>query len=274
MYSRAEQYDVVQQIRCKENETKRINCPFCGGKYTFTISNNDGSLVWNCYKASCGARGAKRVGYSIKAIKSKFDKSCNGCSNSCCTEKRTLSLPSVNSSVDNHPDVINYLRNNNCYNAYEDKAVDITYDPANDRVLFWMNNNEGAVGRALNKNTKPKWLSYGNVSGVLAVGNKPTAIVVEDAASACAVYATGVYTGVALLGTNVSPLQRIQVSHYQKLIICLDKDASKKAIKISRSLIGTVNTTVCFIREDFKYMSPTSIMETIDEGTGVSGNRL
>lgn len=273
MYSRAEQYEVVSKVRVREEETKRIDCPFCGGKYTLTISNNDGSLVWNCYKASCGARGAKRVGYSIKAIKSKFDSSCTGCSKSC-TEKRTLSLPSVNSSVNNHTDVINYLHNNNCYNAYEDKAVDISYDPANDRVLFWMNNNEGAVGRALNNNTKPKWLSYGNVSGVLAVGNKPTAIVVEDAASACAVYATGVYTGVALLGTNVSPLQRIQLSHYQKLIICLDKDASKKAIRISRSLIGTVDTTVCFISDDFKYMSPTSIMEIIDEGTGVGGHRL
>ena len=273
MYSRAEQYSVIEKIRCKEGETKRVDCVFCGGKYTLTVSKKEGSLVWNCYKASCGARGAKRIGYSLNAIKTKFDKSCSGCS-STCTEKRTLSLPSVNSSVDNHIDVINYLRDNNCYNAYEDKAVDISYDPANDRVLFWMNNNEGAVGRALNKNTKPKWLSYGNVSGVLAIGNKPTAIVVEDAASACAVYATGVYTGVALLGTNVSPLQRIQLSHYQNLIICLDKDASKKAIKISRSLSGIVNTTVCFIRDDFKYMNPISIREIIDEGARVGGHRL
>ncbi len=78
----------------------------------------------------------------------------------------------------------------------------------------------------------------------------------------------------ALLGTNVSPLQRIQLSHYQKLIICLDKDASKKAIRIKRSLVGTVDTTVCFIRDDFKYMSPTSIREIIDEGTGAGGHRL
>jgi len=274
MYTRSEQYEIVSKVKVSEEDTKRIDCPFCGGKYTLTISRKDGSLVWNCYKASCEARGAKRVGYSIKAIKSKFDKSCNGCSNSCCTEKRTLSLPSINSSVEHHKKVITYLRDNNCYNAYEDKAVDITYDPANDRVLFWMNNSNGAVGRTLDKNIKPKWLSYGNTSGVLAVGNKPIALVVEDAASACAVYATGVYTGVALLGTNVSPLQRIQLSHYQKLIICLDKDASKKAIKIKRSLIGTVDTTVCFIRDDFKYMSPTSIREIVDEGTGAGGHRL
>lgn len=274
MYSRAEQYEVVSKVKVREEETKRIDCPFCGGKYTLTISNNDGSLVWNCYKASCGARGAKRVGYSINAIKSKFDKSCNGCSNSCCTEKRTLSLPSINSSVEHHKNVITYLRNNNCYNAYEDNAVEITYDPANNRVLFWMNNNEGAVGRTLDKNAKPKWLSYGNTSGVLAVGDKPTALVVEDAASACAVYATGVYTGVALLGTNISPVQRIQLGRYQKIIICLDKDASKKAIQVARSLGGFVDTTVCFIRDDFKYMDAKTILEEVNESKGFSSHRL
>jgi hypothetical protein len=273
MYSRAEQYNVIEKIRCKEGETKRVDCVFCGGKYTLTISRKDGSLVWNCYKASCTARGAKRIGYSLNAIKSKFDTSCTGCSPTC-TEKRTQPLPDINSCVDNHESVLEYIRNNNCYNAYENNAVDITYDPAKHRVLFWMNDNQGAVGRSLNKNIKPKWLAYGNTSGVLTVGNKPTAIVVEDAASACAVYATGVYTGVALLGTNVSPLQRIQLSHYQRLIICLDKDASKKAIRVSRSLSGTVDATVCFIRDDFKYMSPTSIMETIDEGTRIGGHRL
>lgn len=273
MYTRSEQYEIVSKVKVSEEDTKRIDCPFCGGKYTLTISRKDGSLVWNCYKASCGARGAKRIGYSIKAIKSKFDTSCTGCSTTC-TEKRTTPLPEINSSVDHHERVLNYIRNNNCYNAYEDKAVDITYDPGKDRVLFWMNEGQGAVGRCLIEPVKPKWLSYGNTSGVLSVGTKDTAIVVEDAASACSVYATGVYTGVALLGTNVSPLQRIQLTKYKKLIICLDKDASKKAIRISRSLSGFVDTTVCFIQEDFKYLSPTKILEEIDEGKGTGGNRL
>ena len=32
--------------------TKRTNCPNCGGRNTFTVTNNLGSLVWKCYKAS------------------------------------------------------------------------------------------------------------------------------------------------------------------------------------------------------------------------------
>ena len=29
---------------------QRTNCPNCGGRNTFTVTNNMGSLVWNCYK--------------------------------------------------------------------------------------------------------------------------------------------------------------------------------------------------------------------------------
>jgi len=41
MFSKKEQYKVLQQIRFKEGETKRIDCPFCGGKYTLTVTVND-----------------------------------------------------------------------------------------------------------------------------------------------------------------------------------------------------------------------------------------
>jgi len=272
MYNRHEQYEIISKIRVKDDETKRINCPFCGGKYTLTVSKTDGSVIWNCYKASCNAHGGKRIGYGLNAIKRKMNEEPSIRAQHYYSDKRNHPLPQINSLVEHHERVIDYLRNNNCYNAYEDKAVDITYDPAKDRVLFWMNDHSGAVGRCLIQEVKPKWLAYGDTTGVLSIGNSSTAIVVEDAASACAVYATGVYTGVALLGTNISPLQRIQLRKFKKLIICLDKDASKKAIKLARSLNGYVDATVCFIQEDFKYMSPTSIMETLNEGARISGH--
>lgn len=270
MYSRKEQYEIISSIRVKDNETKRINCPFCGGKYTLTVSKVDGSVIWNCYKASCNAHGGNRVGRSIDGIKNKLaNKEVRLGFN-----KIKTPLPDIKASVENHEHVLKYIHDNNCYKAYEDKAININYDPAKDRVLFWMNNDQGAVGRALNKQSKPKWLSYGDTSGILSVGTSPIALVVEDAASACSVYATGLYTGVALLGTNISPVQRKQLSHYQKLIICLDKDASKKAIKLSKALKGMVNSSVCFLPEDLKYMNSTSIMEIIDESKGVSSHRL
>ena len=42
-------------------QTKRMNCPNCGGHKTFTITNNMGQVLWNCYKASCNVSGSKRT---------------------------------------------------------------------------------------------------------------------------------------------------------------------------------------------------------------------
>ena len=52
--------------------TKRIDCPNCGGYRTFTVTNNMGSLVWNCYKASCNIKGGTRVHLSMDDIRAGF----------------------------------------------------------------------------------------------------------------------------------------------------------------------------------------------------------
>ena len=53
-------HDIINDIHITVGETKRMNCPTCGGYNTFTITNNMGSLVWNCYKASCNIKGTTR----------------------------------------------------------------------------------------------------------------------------------------------------------------------------------------------------------------------
>ena len=46
-------YKFVSDMDIPNGTTKRMDCPKCGGYKTFTVTNNMGSLVWNCYKASC-----------------------------------------------------------------------------------------------------------------------------------------------------------------------------------------------------------------------------
>ena len=53
----------------KNGETKRVNCPVCRGHKTFTITNHMGSLLWNCYKASCDVSGGKRVSLTANDIR-------------------------------------------------------------------------------------------------------------------------------------------------------------------------------------------------------------
>ena len=59
MYSYLDQLKVVEKVRIRDGQTARTNCPFCGGRNTFTISRNGREYVWNCYKASCGVSGGK-----------------------------------------------------------------------------------------------------------------------------------------------------------------------------------------------------------------------
>lgn len=115
----------------------------------------------------------------------------------------------------------------------------------------------------MDKTVKPKWRSYGEFSSLLEVGSAKTAVLVEDAASACAVYATGIYTGVALLGTSLTMRQRKLLEKYDDVIVCLDKDASKKSIKIRGQLRGSVSTSVKFLARDLKYLNETQIKECL-----------
>ena len=61
--------NIIEDIQLSVGETKRINCPNCNGYKTFTITNNMGSLVWNCYKASCSVKGKSRLRLSADDIR-------------------------------------------------------------------------------------------------------------------------------------------------------------------------------------------------------------
>lgn len=265
---RHEQLDVVKSIRINESDNVTIDCPFCGGRKKFTITKQNGTLLWNCYRASCTASGAYRAGFKYGEIKQRMN-------TGSITGKKTRPLPEMLSNPDHHDFVTKYIRDNNCMAAYESGAVDIRYAPKDNRCLFMMNDGTGAVGRHMGTRL-PKWMSYGDTTGILAVGNKPTAVVVEDAASACSIYATNKYTGVALLGTNVSSKQRILLRRYKSVIICLDNDAKKKSILALSRIQGMVPTTVRFLPKDPKYYEKEELIERLEENESAwnSRNRL
>ena len=70
-------YNTISELDLHSGETKRINCPNCGGYKTFTVTNNMGSLVWNCYKVSCGIKGSKKVHLSVDDIRDTFNRTGN-----------------------------------------------------------------------------------------------------------------------------------------------------------------------------------------------------
>jgi len=258
MYNKQEQLQILQSIKLSDGESKTIDCPFCHGKKKFSISHKDGVLLWNCYKAQCNAKGAWKKGYSLSGLKNKI-------SNTLVVAKnKNRGMPKILSNPQYHPHLIKYLEDNNCLPALNQGLVSIKYDPVDNRCLFMMNHDEGAVGRSLG-GRNPKWLSYGDVSGILQVGNSQTAVVVEDAPSACSVASTGMYTGVAILGTSITQQQKRALTKFNRLIICLDNDAKNKAMMLLSQLRGLVSTSVRFISNDLKNETTTRIAKILEE---------
>ena len=118
------------------------------------------------------------------------------------------------------------------------------------------------MGRALDKRI-PKWWSYGDTSGGIVVGDNSHAVVVEDAASACSVSRIGV-TGVALLGTQLTPPIKSKLSEFTRVTIILDKDASCKALTIAKTLAQYTSASVRLTRDDLKWLSVNKIREVIN----------
>jgi len=257
MYTYRDQLEILKPIKLAEGETKRVDCPFCGGRKTFTISRHEGNRVWNCYRASCGVRGGTSDEMSRDTIRRRLE---NGPTRR--TVRNTIPIPQHLSDPRHHDRAMKYLKSMHSLYAFENGMIDIRYAPAEDRVLFFTNNGEGAVGRSI-RGDKPKWKAYGDISGLLSAGLGDTAVVVEDAASACAVARSGAFTGCALLGTNLSPLQKHQLRAYSKVLIALDADATRKAVKMKSSLEGLIVTKVVMLPTDIKYMSQAEMEETL-----------
>ena len=66
--------EYVNDLHITVGETKRMDCPSCTSKNTFTVTNNMGALLWNCYKLSCSLSGSSRVTLTIEDIRTAMDR--------------------------------------------------------------------------------------------------------------------------------------------------------------------------------------------------------
>ena len=259
MYSYNEQLEIVSDIRLKENDFKRLDCPFCMGKNTFTIANKEGNILWNCYKAQCAIKGIKKGIPSNESIRNRLDRIPSNLNKN---EIRNY-IPEILSDVRHHPEVLKWLKVNGCLDAALNKTVNIKYSPLEKRILFFYEGNKGATGRTLIPTLKPKWKIYGDCSGLFVVGSGEQAVVVEDVASAISVARLPELTGIALAGTNISSLQKHLLSKFNNIKIALDQDASVKALAHSSRLIPFSNVTILLLNQDLKYLSVDELKEKI-----------
>ena len=241
-------YNIVSDIDIPNGTTKRMNCPICYGYNTFTVTNNMGSLVWNCYKASCNAKGGTRVHLSVDDIRSGF----SGAEEFASVD--TFSMPEY--IVPATFDVAEWAAE--LYLLDADK-LGLMYDVKEQRVVFPVKHDGhivDATGRAMTKRL-PKWKRYGKSSLPYAHGCGNVAVVVEDCVSAAVVGNEVGLVGVALLGTSLLDSHKRYLAQFSTAVIALDPDAIPKTLAIAKELRGHVSDVrVLRLIDDIKYRNP------------------
>lgn len=240
---------LLDSLTLSAGETKRMNCPVCGGQKTFTVTNNMGSLVWNCYKASCNVSGGKRVQLSASDIRNNLG--------SIARETEAVAFEKPEWIVKDNKAIAAYCKQW----QLDANALGLLYDVKESRVVFPVMQGRvmvDATGRSLTHRL-PKWKRYGKGSLPYTWGNGKTAVVVEDCVSA-AVIGDGTYTGVAILGTSLSDAHKKYLSQYSTAVVALDPDALPKTLQFAKELRGYVNDVkVLRLNDDLKYRNPADL---------------
>jgi len=235
----------INELDLNIGESKRLNCPSCNGYKTFTVTNNMGQMLWNCYKSSCQLSGSKRVSLSASDIKKHRQD----------VEK------------DNEPFVMpEYIVPYDKENYYDIPKDKLMYDVKEHRVVFPVMH-EGRIvdanGRSLGKRI-PKWKRYGKSDLPFVSGHGKVAVVVEDCVSA-SVLDSEVYVGVAVLGTSLSESHKRYLSQFSTAIIALDPDALPKTMAFAKELRAYVNDVkVLRLQDDLKYKKKDDIENLIN----------
>ena len=242
--------DYIDTLNVSLGDTKRLDCPVCKSYKTFTVTNNMGSLLWNCYKASCNVGGNKRIRLSVDDIKGVNTKSN--------FSKIDFSLPEYVLTHDNRKPLLEFCTKWDI----NPNRLNLHYDVKEDRVVFPILDNGyivDAVGRAL-KSRLPKWKRYGNNTLPYTHGCGKVAVVVEDCVSAATI-GSEIYVGVAILGTSLSEEHKNFLSQFSTAIIALDPDALPKTFLFAKELRGYVkDIRVLKLEDDIKYFNEEDIL--------------
>jgi len=235
--------------------TIRTKCPSCGQR-TFTVTNNMGSLVWNCFRMSCDLKGGTRVRMTVDDIRTQL-------SDAERFAGAEFDVPEY--LVPANHDVITWASDTYGLDAAE---LGLLYDVREHRAVFPIMH-EGkivdATGRALNKRL-PKWRRYGKSGLPYAHGCGKVAVVVEDCVSA-AVVGGGNFVGIAVLGTSLSDAHKKFLTQFSTAVIALDPDAVRKTLLMAKELRGHVDDVrVLYLTDDLKYRNPTDMTNLADIG--------
>lgn len=261
----------IKSLHLPKNTSRRLQCPNCQGNNSFSISNEGGKLKWYCFRASCGIKGIQTKVMTLTDMKEKTKEITK--------EFKPLLLKDCVGweEVNKHPKALEYLKRNGCTEAVEISYDTFFYDKIQDRVVFTRFSDENcnsfnlATGRNISDYGRavPKWYKYiaephtyysCEYASKHMYDNEEITYIVEDCASACSISRFGY--SVALCGTTWDRLAlAVEIEHLTNtypVVICLDKDAQDKALKLQKDLqaFGKFKSvTIKCLSDDPKYLS-------------------
>jgi len=240
--------NIINDLSLVNGESKRLDCPSCNRTKTFTVTNNMGTILYNCYSNNCSLSGKKNVNLSSEDIRKSISPTTTEYSipfvKPDCLVKDNKAIAVFCKQWDIDPDELGLL--------YDVKECRVVFPVTKSGVMI------DASGRSITQRI-PKWKRYGKSSLPYSYGNGSVAVVVEDCISA-AIVGSDVYVGVAVLGTSLSEEHKRFLSQFSTAIVALDPDALPKTIQFTKELRGYVDTVVAFkLTNDLKYRHPNDI---------------
>ena len=230
--------NIIEDIQLSVGETKRMNCPNCNGYKTFTVTNNAGAILWNCYKVTCNIKGKSRVRLTVDDNRNT----------NTVVQERKFVLPEY---------IIPMEKKHLPKYFYDIDTSNILHDVKENRVVFPIRH-DGELVDAIGKAEKrlPKWKRYGksNMPYVSWSSLTQTCVLVEDCFSACVAQQYGV-TGVAILGTSLTETHKQFLSNrMSRVIVALDPDALQRNLQIAKELRSyIIEVKVLRLTDDLKY---------------------
>lgn len=249
--------DYVSNLDLYIGQTYRTTCPVCSRRNTFTVTNDSGTLIWNCYANSCTLRGKLGVGLRVEDIRKLIHGSKD-------KEDTLFVLPEWIVKEHEH---IQTFRRQNCIHD----TVELRFDVRDSRIVFTIMDKGKMVdacgrhyspeggGRIFNPSTTnrtPKWKRYGNSRRAYVCGESSTAILVEDCISATQALDFQC-TGFAIMGTALLREHIEQLQGYSHVLVALDPDAMVKTVAYTRELKSHgIDAHALKLYDDLKYRQP------------------
>lgn len=235
--------NLIDSVSLREGQSYRGDCPVCKRTNTFTITRQTTGLVWNCFSAGCNCAGF--TGRELS--KDDVIKSFSGTHE----ESVKYNRPDYFVHVTRSDVACEFLNRFQVLQTILQLKLPVFYCVKSNRVFF-EDTGYGAIGRALGREY-PKWLITGYPRYVHINTGSKLLFVVEDAVSAVKMACCG--DAVALDGTNLTAEVVLLARNYPKVVVCLDPDATGKAIDMHAELANHVVCGVKYLRDDPKYLS-------------------